>query len=99
MQIDHGFMFALAVGDKYGFPFLQFLVDDYLCTKANRQKFPNGLSVKDWAADHNRYLKAMKDYNIQIHLEWMETFNDPDRRNRGQNQIRNEMQRVNGTAY
>ena len=99
MAIDHGFVFALAVGDKYGFPFLQYLVDDYLCTKANRRRFPNGLSVKDWAADHNRYLKAMKDYNIQIDLEWMETFNDPDRRNSGQNQIRNEMQRVNGTAY
>ena len=102
MQIDHGFMYALTVGDKYGFPFLQYLVDDYLCTKANRQKFPNGLSVRDWAAEHNRYLKTLKDHNVKVRLEWMESFediNDDEKGTGDRGTLLDEMQVIDRLAF
>ena len=99
MQIDHGFMFALAVGDKYGFPFLQFLVDDYLCTKANRRQFPNGLSVRDWASTQNRYLMMLKEHKVRVQVEWEEQYIDPDPRNGGRGQIQKEMQTLRQSAW
>ena len=98
MQVDHGFMFALAIGDKMGFPFLQFLVDDFLCTKANRQRFPDGITVKDWASKHNRYMKALKEHNIQVHIEWMEEYVDNDGRS-GKGKVQKERQELNQSAF
>merc|ERR1719347_352481 len=48
MQTDNGMIFALAVGEKHrAFPILQFLVDDYLCVKAQcRWRENKGMSVK-----------------------------------------------------
>merc|ERR1719348_938071 len=45
MQTDNGMIFALAVGEKHrAFPILQFLVDDYLCCKAECRE-NKGMSV------------------------------------------------------
>ena len=98
MQIDHLFVFALAIGDKFQFPFLQYLVDDYLCTKANRQRFPNGLSVQKWASHCNRYMMALKQYNVPVRVKWMESFTDNDG-GHGVQRIRSEEQRIDGKAY
>ncbi len=73
MDSDEGFLYALAIGEKFHFPYLRYLVDDWLSQKALKQKYPDGLNVHDWA-QNNLHFEALRAQKVRVDLEWNEEY-------------------------
>ena len=73
MDIEDGFLYAVAIGEKFKFPYLRYLVDDYLCEKARRSKYGDGLSVHEWALK-SLHFEALREQKVRVHLEWNDSY-------------------------